>query len=176
MKYKEFITESINEHKYGCVMIDIPVNNWDEITSSINEDDIYLESEDGEPHGISKNPHCTILYGLHDNVSFDMVKSAFDGTDALEIEITGIGVFENKEYDVVKFNIVPNTSLSNLNKKLSEFPNSNEYPDFKPHITICYVKKGTGKQYINDKYHHIVKSNLITYSKADGKEYKFELK
>ena len=30
-KYKEFIKESINGYEYGCVMVDVPVNNWEEI-------------------------------------------------------------------------------------------------------------------------------------------------
>ena len=38
--YIQFIKESINGHKYGCVMVEVPVSNWDEITSSINKEDI----------------------------------------------------------------------------------------------------------------------------------------
>jgi hypothetical protein len=175
-KYIQFIKESINGHKYGCVMIEIPISNWDEITSSIDPEDVYTESNDGEPHGIQEDPHLTLLYGLHDNVTPEMVKSIFDNFSGdISIKVNGIGIFENKDFDVVKFNVVPEGSLQKLHDELSKFPNSNQSPDYKPHITIAYLKKGTGKKYIKPDYKYEVKNvNKITYSMPDGSKNKFE--
>mgnify|MGYP003352094323 CR=1 FL=1 len=39
--------------------------------------------------------------------------------------------------------------LNALNKQLCKFPYTNDYPDYKPHITIAYVKKGLGKKYLD---------------------------
>ena len=47
----------------------------------------------------------------------------------------------SKKFDVVKFNVVPIGTLQSLHDKLSEFPNSNEYPEYEPHITIAYFGK-----------------------------------
>ena len=173
--YIQFIKES-SGYEYGCVMVEVPVSNWDEITSSIDPEDVYTGGDD--THGIQENPHVTILYGLHDGVTEDQVKSVFEGfNDTINIEVNGVGIFENKDYDVVKFNVNPDGALQELHDKLSEFPNSNDFPDYKPHITIAYVKKGTGKKYVKPDYKYTVKNvDKITYSMADGTETQFEYK
>jgi hypothetical protein len=159
--YIQFIKESINGHKYGCVMVEVPVSNWDEITSSIDKEDIY-ESNEGDPKGIQKNPHLTLLYGLHDDVTED--------------EVNGIDIFENDKFDVVKFNVNPQGSLQYLFDELSKFPNSNQFSDYKPHITLCYTKKGTGKKYIRDDYRYKVNNvKKICYSLPNGKKFYFDI-
>jgi hypothetical protein len=173
--YTQFIKES-SGYEYGCVMVEVPVSNWDEITSYIYPEDVYTGGDDS--HGIQEFPHLTLFYGLHKEVTPEMVKSVFEEfTGSINIEVNGIGVFENKDYDVVKFNVNPNDALQELHDKLSEFPNSNEYPDYKPHITLCYTKKGTGKKYIRDDYKYKVNNvNKITYSLPSGKKVNFEYK
>ena len=169
-KYTQFLNES-NGFSLGCVMIEVPVSNWNEITSSINEEDVY--TDEGKP-GIQDNPHVTVLYGLHEEVSLEQVKSVFEGlNERIDIKIEGIGVFENENFDVVKFNVVPIGTLQSLHNKLSELPNSNEYPEYEPHITLCYTKKGTGKKYIRDDYRYTVDNvNEVCYSIPGGyKEY-----
>lgn len=173
-KYTQFLNESV-QYKLGCVMMEVPISNWEEITSSIDKEDIY--EVEGENYGIQSNPHVTILYGLHKEVSLDQIKSVFEGIDGgIDISIEGIGVFENERFDVVKFNVVPSETLLDLNNKLSEFPNSNEYPEYEPHITLCYTKKGTGKKYIRDDYRYTVDNvKKICYSLSNGKKFYFEI-
>lgn len=171
-RYDQFLTES-GQYKFGCVMVEVPVSNWEEICSSIDPEDIY-EVEGDQSYGIQENPHVTILYGLHEGVTTDQVKKAFEGFDgSIEIEIDGIGIFENKDFDVVKFDVVPTESLQSLHDALSELPNSNEYPEYKPHITIAYVRKGCGKKYENPSYRHEVDNvDSVCYSLPNGsKEY-----
>ena len=65
-KYIQFIKESTS-YDYGCVMVEVPVSNWNEITSIINKDDLY--EVEGEKYGIQENPHLTLLYGLKPNIT-----------------------------------------------------------------------------------------------------------
>lgn len=172
--YIQFIKES-SGHQYGCVMIEIPVNNWEEITKSIDPEDIYKESESDDSHGIQDFPHLTILYGLHKEVTPEMVKSVFENYKGeIHVEIDGIGIFENEKFDVVKFNVKPDGALQELHDQLSKFPNSDQFPIYKPHITIAYVKKGTGKKYAKPEYKHTVKDvSKIVYSMPDGNKIEF---
>ena len=171
--YIQFIKES-SGYEYGCVMIEVPVSNWNEITSYIDPEDIYTGGDD--THGIQEFPHLTLLYGLHKEVTPEMVKSVFEGfTKDINIEVNGIGIFENNDYDVVKFNVNPDGALQELHDKLSELPNSDQFPNYTPHITISYVKSGTGKKYVKPDYKYEVKNvDKITYSMADGNKIKFE--
>jgi 2'-5' RNA ligase len=171
--YIQFIKES-SGYEYGCVMVEVPVNNWKEIISYINPEDVYSGGDD--THGIQENPHVTILYGLHKEVTPEMVKSVFrDFTEDINIEVDGIDIFENKDYDVVKFNVKADGALQELHNRLSEFPNSNSFPDYKPHITIAYVNKGTGRKYIKPDYKYVVKNvDKITYSMPSGEKIEFD--
>ena len=102
--YIQFIKES-SGYEYGCVMVEVPVSNWNEITSYINPEDVYEEPGDNN-HGIQKNPHLTLLYGLHEGVTEEQVKSVFENFDGdINIKVDGIDIFENEKYDVVKFNV-----------------------------------------------------------------------
>jgi hypothetical protein len=173
-KYIQFIKESTG-YKLGCVMVEVPVTNWNEITSIINKDDLY--EVEGENYGIQDNPHLTLLYGLKPNITKEQVEkvleNAIDG-EKIEIEIENIGLFENENFDVVKFNIKKTEQLQRLFDSLSELPNENTFPDYNPHMTIAYVKKGLGKKYTKP-YSHKVSSNDICYSMANGEKIYFEI-
>ena len=96
-------------------------------------------------------------------------------TNNINIKVDGVDIFENEKYDVVKFNVSPDGALQYLHDELSKLPNSNEFPDYKPHITLAYIKKGLGKKYIKPDYKYEVKNaNHITYSLSNGEKIYFD--
>ena len=144
-------------YKYGCVMLELNISNWDELTGSIDPDDIYEPKDPSK--GIEEIPHITIFFGLHKEVTTEQIRKVFeDNDDHVHVEIDGIDIFERPEYDVVKLNIKHDKTLQYLHDELKKLPNSDEFTDYKPHITISYVKKGTGKKYINPDYKYTVKN------------------
>ncbi len=176
-KYLEFMKESKekpgNLYQYGCVMIELNISNWDELVSSIDANDVYLPEDPS--HGVETNPHVTILYGLNKGVTKEEVKSIFDNFHGdIHVEIDGVGVFENEEFDVVKLNVVPDGALQELHDELKKLPNSDQYPTYHPHITLAYVKKGTGKKYANPNYKYTIKDiGRIKYSTPEGEKIYF---
>ena len=176
MKYlKSYKLFEEKTYEFGCVMVDVPVKNWNEITQFIDSDDVYTVSGN-DTYGIQDRPHLTLLYGTHKEVESKQVESLLKGTKPFSIDIDGVDIFENEDYDVVKFNIKKSDILQSMFDKLSSLPNSNKFKDYKPHITIAYVKKGTGKKYIKPDYKWKVDNiDEITYSMVDGNEYKFSL-
>jgi 2'-5' RNA ligase len=173
-KYIQFVKESTG-YKLGCVMVEVPVSNWNEITSIIDKNDLY--EVEGENYGIQDNPHLTLLYGLKPNITKEQVEQVLEKSvdgEKIEIEIENIGLFENDNFDVVKFNVKKTEQLQKLFDSLSELPNENTFPDYNPHMTICYTKKGMGQKYIR-KYIHKLSSNDICYSMANGEKIYFEI-
>ena len=100
-KYIQFVKESTG-YKLGCVMVEVPVSNWNEITSIIDKNDLY--EVEGENYGIQDNPHLTLLYPVKNGVEYNEVKNILDKVicDKINININGIDIFTNDKFDVVK--------------------------------------------------------------------------
>jgi 2'-5' RNA ligase len=182
---KSFIKERlrtalINEmegkkYDYGCVMLylDVEPKIWRGIQDLIDDEDVYSENGYGRETAI----HITLLYGLHSDVPDEQIEDAISKMSSPEVTLKKITTFNNKEYDVVKFD-VEGDELYKMNEMLKEFPYTSDFPDFSPHSTICYVKSGKGKKYhktLSDDEAIVITPNKVVYSKADGtkKEYPF---
>lgn len=179
-KYLEFMSEFREKpgslYKYGCVMLELNITNWDEMINKIDPDDLYHPEDPSK--GAETNPHVTIFFGLNKEVTLEQVKKVFeDYHEDLHVEIDGIGIFEKPDFDVVKMNVVPDGALQHLHDALGKLPNSDEYPTYIPHITLAYVKKGAGKKYINPDYKYTVKNiGKIKYSTPGGEKIYFDAK
>lgn len=178
-KYTKFL-EMKKEHsgadyKYGCVMVHLNVPNWNEIISYIKPEDLY--KPEVERYGVETEPHITILYGLHENVNdsdVEKIVKSVDGDDIV-IDITGIDIFQNDEFDVVKMT-VKSEYLTKLHYELCKLPNSDKYPTYNPHITIAYVNKNMGSKYQKSNYkHHIEGVHSVIYSKPDGSKIRWTI-
>ncbi len=73
MKYlKSYKLFEEKTYEFGCVMVDVPVKNWNEITQFIDSDDVYTVSGN-DTYGIQDRPHLTLLYGTHKEVESKQV-------------------------------------------------------------------------------------------------------
>jgi 2'-5' RNA ligase len=155
-------------------MLSVPIS-WEMISSIIETDDIY--DPDGN-HGISNEPHITVLYGLHGNIPDHYIMGAMREFTTVKIVFGSVSVFENEDFDVVKLE-VHGDRLVEMNARLCEFPFTNEFPEYNPHITIAYVKKGTGGKYAGP---HLavpdweMELSECVYSKVDGSKIKHVLR
>lgn len=153
LKFNEY--ENDDEIKIGCLMLYFYFSNWYEyIRNLIKEEDLYLteDEDDINNYGYENEPHCTILYGFHEykNIKEDIKKYLPELEYFDDIFKGNISIFESADYDVVKFEIY-SQKLINLNNTLREnFDYSNDFPEYKPHMTIAYVKKGKGKNYTKE--------------------------
>ncbi len=176
-KYLQFIKESQDKkYEYGCVMIDYNFSNWSELLESIDHDDIY--QVEGKSYGLQTRPHLTLLYGIHEEVTDEDILKCFEGfvEDDFKVEINGVSIFENSEFDVVKLEVVKTPKLEEINQRLSKLPNSNQFPEYKPHITLAYVKKGKGEKYVNPEYKYQIKNIAkVSYTRPDKSVLSIEL-
>lgn len=158
---------------YGCVMLEIDFPDMKGIQRKIDKDDIYVDPKD-DSFGLERGPgHVTLLYGLHKTVKDSEIKDIINNIDFSEtnIELTKIGLFENELYDVLKFNVGSNKVLIEANKQLKKLPFTSDYPKYEPHVTIAYLKPGTGKKYV-DMFNKFSANNIlptkVIYSKIEG--------
>lgn len=147
------ITSTINENdaprKFGCLMLQFDEEGWkDEVESMIDENDLY---EEEEGHGLELEPHCTVLYGFHDDeFSLDKCMDMLVPSEDVKVSTKKISLFENEKYDVLKYDI-ESEDLNRLNSEFSDsFKNTNDYPEYHAHCTIAYLKPGMGKKYVKD--------------------------
>lgn len=160
--------EKKQTYDYGCVMLYFDFPEMENLHSQIDEEHIYTEDNDNS-YGLETEPHCTLLYGLHDNVSTEMVENIMKNYAFGSCTIKNASLFENEKFDVLKFD-VEGDGLHDCNKDLCKFPHTTNFPDYHPHMTIAYLKPGMGKEYaemFKDKV-ETLKPKYVVYSKADG--------
>lgn len=138
-------------YEYGCLMAIID----DEYARKILDFNYKLIPDkfiykDGKDYGREHHPHITIKYGFTKSYTEEQMKRMLKDIEPFHIRVTGISLFENDKFDVVKFD-VKSKELDKLNNKFSKLPNEDEHPEYHPHITLAYVKKGSGKKFIKHK-------------------------
>jgi len=149
------VSENLNEEtktetnkEYGAAMVEVPAgelrHSIDEfIKNNIKNSDVY--KEEGKK-GKETDPHITVLYGIETENPID-VKDIVSGTGEIKVMLGKTSIFENDKYDVLKVDVMSD-NLHALNKKLRDnIEYTNEYDKYSPHLTLAYLKKGTGKKY-----------------------------
>ncbi len=97
-------------------------------------------SEDGREDYI----HVTVKYGLVAREMPPALQEITKGTKPFPIFLGSISLFTTSpDFDVVKID-VESPELRRLNKRISAaFQCKDTHPDYHPHVTVAYVKKGT---------------------------------
>ena len=167
-------TDKVNEvknykYEYGCLMYCLDIPNWKDILNSIDRDDVYIDEDVNKPSGLTEDPHITVLFGFHDKeINLDDIYNDILVNKDVKFKVSGISVFESKDYDILKYDI-DSDDLVNFNKLLTEkYPYTTEH-DYHPHMTIGYIKKG-----VLDKCKEKIDINLqptdkfFKYSRTNG--------
>ena len=131
----------MNDYKnYLMITFDIP--EWSKyILSYIDEQDL-LENE------YKPEPHVTLLAKIYNIVQLHDIKKHLKPLHKIKVVFNKISIFEIEDADVVKFELHSN-QLKEMNAVLRRhIPYQDTFVDYNPHITLAYVKKGTGKKYI----------------------------
>lgn len=168
------------QYEYGCVMVglDLDSKEWNAVQEMIEDDDIYNgEGETEGSFGRELDPHVTILFGVHKEVPDEDVESMIDDIEKPELTLQKVSTFENKLFDVLKFD-VESEDLHELNKKFKTLPHTTDYPDYHPHATICYLKKGKADKYkkkMKGVEPIVVTPDKILYSKPDGTKKNYDI-
>lgn len=191
-----YIKAEDKKKEFGCVMLMYEPKQFENLINKIEKNDLYIDTEDPvKQSGVPEEFHTTLLYGLEPKVTAKEVEqklntplneidtgvdysgldySFFNLVDKTKIKAKGIKIFSNhnKPYDVVVIEM-QKEPFRFANDVLKLLPYQNEYPEYIPHTTLAYVKKGMGEKY---KSMDITKIDFtpidVVYSQAEqGMEY-----
>lgn len=160
---------------YGCVMLFL--NPYDVINIEIDEEDLYFSDDPNQYWigGREHNPHVTVLYGLHNDINHNSVVEFIKGLEVPVINFDDLDVSEQDDYDVLVYKVSGKTLHTNNTELRDKFDYTTDYPDYKPHCTVAYLKKGTAKKYLDNYNKFSAKPTKWVYSLKDGKEYNIQV-
>lgn len=120
--------------------------------------------------------HITLFYPLYGANDLESVKY---GLFSPSVELVGLSCFELEDKDVLKID-VESDDLHLMHDMVDDgvdHPEKN-FPEYRPHITICYLKKGSGAKYVrrlepDERVTIKPVELLVTLKNEVGKRYTF---
>jgi 2'-5' RNA ligase len=129
-----------SDFKFGSVQVNLVGG----ICKAVLEIGKSLPDEVIAEEGREAEPHITVRYGLIDEA--EVAVDALKGFGEITAKVSGVGVFNSKEHDVLILT-VDSEDLHRANRLLGQTCRYKKADfDYKPHITIAYVKKGLGEK------------------------------
>lgn len=95
---------------------------------------------------LEENPHVTVRYGLDPGVTAVEIADLARAGRPVEIKVKGLSLFRTPKYDVLKYD-VESTQLEEMNRRLGNVPHTDTQEGFHPHLTVAYLRPGTGDRY-----------------------------
>lgn len=93
-----------------------------------------------------RDPHVTVRWGIDPKIEPYRVQAALDGWTEAVIQFGPPKVFHNQTEDVLVVAVV-SKDLQRM-WRLLNLPNTvTTHPNYTPHITVAYLRKGKGKLY-----------------------------
>ena len=174
--FKNWLNERAAERlEYACLMLGADIPDWKKRISIVKPEDIYKEGDD---YGYEKEPHVTIIYGLHyEEINTEEICDHIKVLFPITATIDTISIFETEQgYDVVKYDVPLTKDLKEYRQFFERFyPNTQTYKEYHPHMTIAYVKTGEGKKYAQKVKPFEVNFNKAIYSSPDEQKRIFDL-
>lgn len=143
----------------GCVMLDVdsfPVTEMvtkgeADLYTSTNPDHFWIDGAVAE-----RTAHVTVLFGLLDHAlrQKPLIDIVLDGWTPPSLEVESIGAFEStytdEPYSCIVAHIKPSKELLEGHQRLSLLPHINTFPEYRPHLTLAYVKQEARDRWLRE--------------------------
>lgn len=143
-----------------------------QIQQQIDAEDLYINNdpESSISYGLELSPHLTLAPCLRNNTKLDNVKKFLQPLENYRLELTGLTVFENRQFDVLVCNVKRCNPLFETNSEISEHYKLKNQFKFNPHVTVAYLKKDKGKKYAELPFPNEVtmEPKCFSYSHSEG--------
>lgn len=149
----------INVNNLGVVMLDTRkfyvVDDYagrfaDDLYFATNKQRFWIKGAVAE-----SSAHITLLYGLlRPGLAYKpYIDQVLNGWEWPELEITGVGIFsspyDDEPYDCVVAHIKVTDQLLAGRARLELLPHINTFVEYRPHMTLAYVKRGLGQKWVD---------------------------
>lgn len=131
------------DEKLGCAYYPLPTKLARRVMQLAND----IDDNDLTDKGRTDEPHVTALYGFERSVKPRQIQKIIDTHDSPAITLGKLKVFQNKEHDVLVAE-VDGSSLREIHEALSKLPNTQTHDEYRPHVTLAYLKPGRGAYYV----------------------------
>jgi 2'-5' RNA ligase len=163
-----FTKLGIDSDNLGCARLGVEYNEF-----TLPEEWLYYHPDLHDGGGLvsNANRHVTLRYGITDPAvtkeDVDFLLS-FIAEPPAELLVKGINTFQYPEFDVLKLDVATETNqwLYDASNLLGMLPGVNTFPDYVPHVTLAYIKKGY--PILGENYPEWVFTRDVTYSGVDS--------
>lgn len=147
--YFEFFPEVLSEGDQ-CAMVGLPsFKKLTDFIESIPDDIVYQPNS--PDYGKEDKPHITLLYGIEKGEKDKAVALLSKIQTKIPVKLGKVSRFTTPQFDVLKIDVTgPKlTEINDLLRKNVKY--ANEHPNYVPHVTLAYVKKGEGTEFVGNK-------------------------
>ena len=144
--------EGLKTSDLECVMLDVapfrPHNDtirW-ALGDDYNPNDLFYGDTDELKYAqgavYDTVPHVTLLFGIHPSLTYEEdVNNVLYDWMTPDLMSKYVGFFEGEDYYCIVAHIDLTASLMNARRRLEALPHTTTFPEFKPHMTLAYIKK-----------------------------------
>lgn len=134
-------------HKYSSTQFNLPEDLASHVKRAAKRIPDFALHGDGR----EDEPHCTVCWGI-ESPSPDLVRNVIGSHPAFKIRIGKTSHFpDSGDGDVVKAE-VESPSLHELHRKIARATGAvKTHSEYRPHVTLAYVKPGLGKAFSGDQ-------------------------
>lgn len=161
----------LDVNKLGVVMLDTEPIHVNELVTKPDLDLVYAANPDHfwiRGAVAETGAHVTLLYGLlqHGTKWRSQINGVLDGWSLDEVEIERVGYFENQlpdeDYVCIIAHIKVTPQLLEGHQRLSFLPHVNTFAQYRPHLTLAYIKPEAKNRWLRELGTSLVGKKLAT--------------
>ena len=155
-----------------CVMISLPPFDIEKaMGEDWNEDDLFYgdipQLKYAQGAVAEDGAHCTLLFGIHPSITYevDVLTQLENWSIPPRLLIESIGSFPStvagQDYHCIVAHLLPQFDLISGNQLLRELPYTNQFEEYKPHITLAYIKGDARKSVWLERLGHAFAGSFV---------------